>query len=131
MFEGDSKFLTLGLDSASPDSTGNKVAYMSYPRCGNSFLRKYLQLITGVATGADMSMEFDIDLQQTDFKGQETVNESVWINKTHAPVCMYKPMIFNAHKIICCLRNPYDCVASCMHFFSTHLQGGQMKEKFT
>jgi hypothetical protein len=31
----------------------NQIAYTSYPRSGNTFLRKYLENITGVATGSD------------------------------------------------------------------------------
>ncbi len=30
-----------------------KVTYTSYPRSGNTFLRKYFETITGVATGSD------------------------------------------------------------------------------
>ena len=37
-------------------TTGNRVGYLSFPRCGNSFLRKYLHNITGIQTGADMGM---------------------------------------------------------------------------
>lgn len=29
------------------------ISYTSYPRSGNTFLRKYLENITGVATGSD------------------------------------------------------------------------------
>lgn len=31
----------------------NKVAFTSYSRSGNTFLRKYLEEITGVCTGSD------------------------------------------------------------------------------
>ena len=33
---------------------GESVAFQSYPRSGNTFLRKYLEQITGIYTGADM-----------------------------------------------------------------------------
>jgi hypothetical protein len=29
------------------------ITYTSYPRSGNTFLRKYLENITGIATGSD------------------------------------------------------------------------------
>lgn len=35
---------------------GNRVAFASYPRTGNSFLRKILENITGVFTGSDMPL---------------------------------------------------------------------------
>ena len=57
----DSKFLTKDSERTVA-SMQEMVAYCSYPRCGNSFLRKYLQNITGIATGSDMSLEFNIDL---------------------------------------------------------------------
>jgi len=31
-----------------------KISYWTYPRSGNTFLRKYLELITGVPTGSEM-----------------------------------------------------------------------------
>eukprot|EP00356_Strombidium_inclinatum_P012944 CAMPEP_0170498434 /NCGR_PEP_ID=MMETSP0208-20121228/27805_1 /TAXON_ID=197538 /ORGANISM="Strombidium inclinatum, Strain S3" /LENGTH=110 /DNA_ID=CAMNT_0010775605 /DNA_START=309 /DNA_END=641 /DNA_ORIENTATION=- len=31
-----------------------KVAYLTYARSGNTFLRQYLELVTGVATGSEM-----------------------------------------------------------------------------
>ena len=49
--EKQTKFL-----STKPKST---VAFASYPRSGNSFLRKYIDNITGVATGSDVQMVFN------------------------------------------------------------------------
>lgn len=37
----------------------NKVAFASFPRSGNTFLRKYLQLLTGVTTGSDNPISTD------------------------------------------------------------------------
>jgi hypothetical protein len=34
------------------------VAYLTYPRSGNSLMRKYFENLTGVATGSDMVMKF-------------------------------------------------------------------------
>ena len=42
--------------------SGDRTAYMTYMRSGNTFLRKYLELITGVATGADVLPVGPIDL---------------------------------------------------------------------
>lgn len=58
----DAKYLDVA-SQETVESTGNLVAYCSFPRCGNSFLRKYFQMISGIATGADMSLEFSLDLQ--------------------------------------------------------------------
>ena len=36
---------------------GESVAFQSFPRSGNTFLRKYLEQITGIFTGSDMSLD--------------------------------------------------------------------------
>ena len=38
------------------DLTGNMVAFQSFARCGNTFLRRFIEQITGVFTGSDMSI---------------------------------------------------------------------------
>jgi hypothetical protein len=35
---------------------GNRIAFASYPRSGNSFLRRFLEMITGVLSGADQTV---------------------------------------------------------------------------
>lgn len=42
------------------ESTGNAVGFLSFPRMGNSFLRKFLQNVSGIQTGADMPMNMVI-----------------------------------------------------------------------
>jgi hypothetical protein len=121
MFEGECKFLNM-TDPASGktvENTGNIVSYCSFPRCGNSFLRKYLQLVTGIATGSDMSLEFCVDLQLKDFKAEEIIDSSVWIKKSHDPKWNLNNITNKCNKVICCDRNPYDVIPSLMHFFPT------------
>ena len=98
------------------------VSYSSYPRCGNSFLRKYLQDITGIATGSDMCLDFAVDLQLGDFKGEEITDHSVWIKKSHDPKPNRDNKVHKANKILCCVRNPFDCIASLMHFLPTNIE---------
>jgi len=43
---------------------GEKVAFQSFVRSGNTFLRKYLEQVTGVFTGSDM------DIGHTFFEAQ-------------------------------------------------------------
>ena len=38
------------------DMQGNMVAFQSFPRTGNTFLRRFIEQITGVYTGADMNI---------------------------------------------------------------------------
>ena len=66
-------------------SMGQKVSLSTYPRSGNSFIRKYLQLITGVTTGSDLILSICVDLQMNNFIGEEIFDDSVWITKSHDP----------------------------------------------
>jgi hypothetical protein len=43
--------------------TGNKVAFATYPRTGNSFLRKIIESISGVFTGGDMPLDVTAGIQ--------------------------------------------------------------------
>ena len=42
--------------------TSDKVALVSFPRSGNTFFRKYMQLLTGVATGGDNYLHWNVCL---------------------------------------------------------------------
>ena len=71
---------------------GNKVAFCSFPRSGNSFLRKYLSLLTGVPTGSDNTLHTDTILQMQGMKGEDLVDDTCWIVKSHFPWIMeYAP----------------------------------------
>lgn len=50
VFEGLPKFLD-------GDLIPMKVCFASHPRSGNTFLRKYIESITGIVTGSDISIE--------------------------------------------------------------------------
>ena len=39
------------------DMTGNKVALTSYPRSGNTLVKKFLEKITGVTTGSEINRD--------------------------------------------------------------------------
>ena len=54
MFKGGFRFL-----DGSPNKS-NKIAFASFPRSGNTFLRKYSEMLTGVQTGADNTLDINI-----------------------------------------------------------------------
>jgi len=56
MFKGGFRFL-----DGSPNKS-NKIAFASFPRSGNTFLRKYTEMLTGVQTGADNTLDVNIAL---------------------------------------------------------------------
>lgn len=72
-------------------TAGQHVGYCSFPRCGNSFLRKYLTNITGIETGSDNNQTIGIWVMQNlhEFAGESIVDESTWIRKSHAPIYIY------------------------------------------
>ena len=51
-------------------------------------------------------------MQVQNFKAEEIVDESVWINKTHDPMNFILTQAFDCNKIICCVRNPFDACVS-------------------
>lgn len=99
-------------------TTGNHVGFLSYPRSGNSFLRKYLSNITGIQTGSDMGMDKGLHVHQmfAEFLGEHIVDDSVWIKKSHDPMLLPGSLVNKVNKVICCVRNPYDVFVSMTHF---------------
>ena len=73
-------------------TTGNaveqmKVLFATYPRSGNSMMRKYFENISGLVTGTDNDVNHPpvIALQFSGLKGEGIKDSSTWINKTHFP----------------------------------------------
>ena len=64
-----------------------KVVLASYPRSGNTLIRKYLEDITGIPTGSDFDQAFKRphNLIDMGLKGEGTLDEKVWIVKSHFP----------------------------------------------
>ena len=97
---------------------GNKVAFQSFPRCGNSFMRRYSELLTGIATGADNILHTEVCMQLMGFKGEFIVDDTTWICKTHAPWMMDESPPFYANKMISIVRNPLDLFVSWLHLMA-------------
>ena len=101
------------LDS-SVDLTGNKVAFQSFVRSGNTFLRRYIEQITGIFTGSDMGIDHTFMEAQMGLLGNNIVSDSnsVWITKTHFPHNTGKARYFTPNKMIVIARNPIDVIPS-------------------
>ena len=102
IFKSNSRFLSGTYPCA--------ITYTSYPRSGNTFLRKYFENITGIATGSDQLMKFvlNIALQFSGFKGEGIIKDQCWINKTHFPLRFPMDKEFNTDCIVLATRNPLD-----------------------
>ena len=90
----------------------NKIALASFPRSGNTFLRKYTDLLTGIHTGADNTLHVNVQLQMSGMIGEDTVDDKCWIVKTHSPYCMPEAPPFNCNKVLLIVRNPVDAFMS-------------------
>ena len=112
MFDGSRRYLD-GETNAS-----NKIAFCSFPRSGNTFLRKYLELLSGIETGADLPLHVNVMLQMAGLKGEEIVNDTVWVVKSHTPWYWKKAIQFTANKMIVVVRNPLDSCMSYLHMTS-------------
>ena len=65
--------------------TGNKVSLTSFPRSGNTFLRKFLEGVTGITTGGEIKIEIELKCAGLMGVGHGADNQ-VWVSKTHHPL---------------------------------------------
>ncbi|OWZ21986.1 hypothetical protein PHMEG_0003383 [Phytophthora megakarya] len=108
---------------------GERVAIVSYPRCGNSLMRGLLEKVTGVYTGCDTRPDRSLskELQQYGMKGEGVVDESVWFVKTHFPERVgYKA--FPVKKAILVVRNPWDAIDSYFNMTLTNTHNKSLHE---
>jgi len=106
MFDGNCRFLD------GEENQSQKVAFCSFPRSGNTFMRKYLELLTGIQTGSDNTLHVNVCLQMQGLKGEHIVDDTVWIVKSHSPWIMPESPLFTANKVVVVVRNPLDCIPS-------------------
>lgn len=83
---------------ATVDLTGDRVAFQSFVRSGNTFLRTYLEQITSIFTGEDKSVRRSFDFSMIGLLGTDITSNSnrVWITKTHYPMNMPHTSVFDA-----------------------------------
>ena len=78
--QGPARFL-----DNSVEMTGNKVGLVSFMRSGNTFLKRFIEQITGVTTGSELRR--DITLQCAGLMGEgHGANNRVWLSKSHHPI---------------------------------------------
>ena len=109
MFDGKFRLLD------NQPNRSNKVAFCSFPRSGNTFLRRYMELLTGIQTGADNTLHVNVALQMQGMMGEDVTDDSVWIVKSHSPWVMPEAPVFHSNKVICIVRNPLDTCLSWLH----------------
>jgi hypothetical protein len=105
VFDGEYRFL-----DESPLTT--KIAFCTFPRSGNSLMRRLLENATGIATGSAGTLATGTFLQLNGLKGQQVYDNRVWITKAHHPCLQPGVGTFMSDKVLCVVRNPLDVIPS-------------------
>jgi hypothetical protein len=94
----------------------DRVVLVSYPRSGNSYLRRLLESHTGIVTGSDSRTNRPLcsSLLRCGFRGEGIVDSSVWVVKSHYPERMGY-LKFASQRVILLVRNPWDAIESYFH----------------
>lgn len=71
--------------------------------------------MTGVPTGSDNCLHTDTILQMQGMKGEDIMNDTCWIIKSHFPWIMPFAPRFQVNKVIMIVRNPTESCCSFMH----------------
>ena len=113
-------FLDLGLDGVSDPEPKEKIILTSYPRCGNTLMRAYLEKLSRIYTGSDCDLRRPMNQQLKDMglAGEGQNDDSVWIVKTHFPERIGRKR-FKANKCIVIVRNPLDAFYSLFNMIQT------------
>ena len=87
-----------------------RVVYATYPRSGNSLMRKYFENVTGTASGSDMVVKHsaNVALQFCGFKAEGITDERTWINKTHFPLVLPFQWQWSSDIAVVCTRYQLD-----------------------
>ncbi|CAM9664141.1 unnamed protein product [Chrysoparadoxa australica] len=98
-----------------------KVVLASYPRSGNTLLRRLLEEATGIITGSDTrpNRTLSRSLIAGGMQGEGVVDERVIVVKTHFPERSgYRP--YEASRVVLLVRNPFDAIDSYFNMAMTN-----------
>lgn len=105
----------------SKHSNHEKVALISYPRSGNSFLRKLIEQEFNVVTGSDSrpNRTLAAHLLEYGYQGEAITDNSVWVVKSHYPERLGY-IKFPVQRMVLVVRNPFDAIESYFHMGMTN-----------
>ena len=110
------------------DMAHQKVALLGDQGSGTTLLRRYLELITGIATGSDVTSDGALPLSAMGLVGEHIVDEHTWITRTTYPIRKAQAydsfQDFQCNKIIMMARNPADVIDAKLH---QHITGTKSK----
>ena len=81
-------------------------------------MRKIIENLTGIQTGADNTLHVNVTLQMMGMKGEDIVDDSTWVVKTHSPWNMPFAPLFTANKMVVVVRNPLDVIPSWLNLIA-------------
>ena len=92
---------------------GERIVLASYPRSGNSMVRKLLEEMTGIHTGSDTRPKRAMAemLRGYGLQGESDVTRKTWVIKSHFPE-RHGWMKFPARRGILLVRNPINAIDS-------------------
>lgn len=107
-----------------------KVLLVSYPRSGNSFLRKLLESSTNIITGSDSrpNRTLSASLLQCGFQGEGITDNSVWVVKSHFPERLGFVRL-EVNRVILLVRNPFDAILSYFHMALTNTHDKNLSDR--
>ena len=85
----------------------------SFPRSGNSQIRKYIESITGIFTGSASPLETLLCsiLQLHGFLGESIRDDRIIFEKTHYPG-RCNNVVIETNRVLVIVRNPIDVLVS-------------------
>ena len=97
------------------------VVLASYPRSGNSLVRRLLECWSGLVTGSDTRpyRSLSLSLVQCGYRGEGIADNSVWIVKSHFPERLGYVRI-ETRTVLLVVRNPFDAILSYFHMSLTN-----------
>ena len=110
-----------------------RVVYATYPRSGNSLMRKYFENVTGTATGSDMVLKHssNVALQFCGFKAEGITDERTWINKTHFPYVLPFQWNWSSDIAVVCTRYQLDADPSFFYLLYTNCHSASFENTMT
>ena len=69
------------------NTRGPTILLASYPRCGNTLIRTYIEQMTGIYTGSDCDRKRNLnkELYEMGLRGESILDKSVLVVKSHFP----------------------------------------------
>ena len=102
-------------------SEHEKVSLISYPRSGNSFMRKLIENEFNIVTGSDSrpNRTLAASLLEFGYQGEAITDNSVWVVKSHYPERLGY-IRYPSQRVVLIIRNPFDAIESYFHMAMTN-----------